>query len=158
MRLYKLYLVAGGFAVVLAACSTATPDPTTAPPPTTVPAPTHEEAKEEMVPSVTVSDQDASAGTVTIEKVVADQPGWIVIHADQDGGPGPVIIGFAPVGVGNNSNVTVEIDLDQATETLYAMLHLDLGAAGEYEFPGEDAPVFDADGNVVLAPFALLES
>jgi plastocyanin len=38
------------------------------------------------------------------------------------------------------------------------MLHLDLAAAGEYEFPGDDAPVFDAGGDVVLAPFALLEA
>ena len=68
------------------------------------------------------------------------------------------MIGFAAIEVGNNANVAVEIDLDQATATLYAMLHLDLAAAGEYEFPGDDAPVFDADGNVVLALFALLEA
>ena len=106
--------------------------------------------------AVTASDQAAADGTITVDLVSAIEPGWIVIHADQDGGPGPVIVGWAPVGVGNNANVTVEIDLDQATETLYAMLHLDLGAAGTYEFPGNDRPVFDTDGNIVLAPFALL--
>jgi plastocyanin len=272
MSLHKLSLVAGGLAVVLAACTSATPEPApdlTSVPPLTEEKPMEEpteEAMEEMAPSVTVSDQDASDGTVTIEKVIADQPGWLVIHITRNGAPGPVIgqspvaegsnanvevaidldqatqqlfamlhldagtvgvyefpgddapvfvddvivnvtfkaafpahdavtasdqaaadgmvtvdlvsaqergwivihaqadgapgpvIGFAAIEVGNNANVAVEIDIDQATETLYAMLHLDLAATGEYEFPGDDAPVFDAGGNVVLAPFTLLEA
>jgi len=105
--------------------------------------------------AVTASDQAAADGTVTIDFVSAMEAGWIVIHAQADGAPGPVI-GSAPIAVGYNANVPIEIDMDGATDTLYAMLHLDLGVAGEYEFPGDDAPVFDADGNVVLAPFALL--
>ena len=40
MRLYKLSLLAGGLAVVLAACATPAPDPTS------VPAPIEEEAVE----------------------------------------------------------------------------------------------------------------
>jgi predicted lipoprotein with Yx(FWY)xxD motif len=43
-----------------------------------------------------------------------------------------------------------------ATETLYAMLHVDAGTEGEFEFPdGADGPAVDADGNVVTPPFAL---
>lgn len=260
MRPTKLSLVAGGFALVLIGCSSATTEPAAAP------TAAEEQAAEAVVPSVTVVDQDVSGGTVTIGAVVADRPGWIVIHISQDGAPGPVIgqsavpegsssnvvveielgmateqlfamlhfdagtegvyefpgddapvlvddvivnvafqaefqiedtvsvtdqaasngtvtvdlvssqepgwivihaaadgapgavIGFAPVGIGSTTDVSVDIDLEQATETLYAMLHLDLGVAGEYEFPGDDAPVFDGAGNVVLAPFALLDS
>jgi len=111
----------------------------------------------EIQDAVSAGDQAASNGTVTVDLVSSQQSGWIVIHAAADGAPGPVV-GFAPVGAGSNANVSVDIDLEQATETLYAMLHLDLGAAGEYEFPGDDAPVFDGEGNVVLDPFALLES
>lgn len=107
-------------------------------------------------PAVTVSDQASSDGTVTIDGVTASQLGWIVIHADADGGPGPVI-GQAQVIVGQNSQVSVEVDLDQATSTLWAMLHVDAATAGSYEFPGEDVPVFDADGNVVMTPFALTD-
>jgi len=107
--------------------------------------------------AVTASDQAAADGAITVDLVSATQPGWIVIHAQADGAPGAVI-GFAAIEVGNNANVAVEIDLDQATETLYAMLHLDLATAGEYEFPGDDAPVFDAGGNVVLAPFTLTDA
>ncbi len=155
MSMYKLSLVAGGLAVVLAACASATPEP--AAEPTSPPPAAEEEAMEEIVPSVTASDQAAAEGAITVDLVSATEPSWIVIHAQADGAPGPVI-GFAAIEVGNNAKVAVEIDLDQATETLYAMLHLDLGTTGEYEFPGDDAPVFDAGGDVVLTPFALLEA
>ncbi|GMR09580.1 MAG: hypothetical protein BMS9Abin28_0399 [Anaerolineae bacterium] len=154
MSLHKLSFVAGGLALVLAACATATPEP--APEPTSAPTPTQEEA-EEMAPTVTVSDQAAADGAITVDLVSAQAPGWIVIHAQADGKPGPVI-GFAAIEVGNNADLAVVIDLDQVTDTLYAMLHMDLAAAGEYEFPGEDAPVFDDGGNIVLAPFSLLEA
>jgi plastocyanin len=149
MSLHKLSLVAGGLAVVLAACTSATPEPV--PDPTSAPPPTEEEAIEEMAPSVTVSDQDASGGTVSIEKVIADQPGWLVIHITRNGAPGPVI-GQSPVLEGSNSDVEVAIDLNQATQQLFAMLHLDAGTEGEYEFPGDDAPVF-VDDVIINVPF-----
>lgn len=103
-------------------------------------------------PAVTVSDQDVSEGTAIIDKVAAAEPGWLVIHSARDGAPGPVI-GHAPVGIGNNSEVAVAIDLDKATQQLFAMLHLDAGTQGEYEFPGDDAPV-RVDETVVVKPFA----
>jgi hypothetical protein len=105
--------------------------------------------------AVTVSDQALGAdGTVTIDSVTAEVDGWMVIHADDDG-PGPVI-GHAPISAGENSDVVVEIDASQVTEALYAMLHVDAGVAGEYEFPGDDGPARDAGGNVVTPPFMIL--
>jgi plastocyanin len=149
MSLHKLSLISGGLAVVLAACTSATPEP--AAEPTSPPPAAEEEAMEEIVPSVMVSDQDASGGTLTIEKVVADQAGWLVIHITRNGAPGPVI-GQALVAEGSNENVEVDIDLDQATQQLFAMLHLDAGTEGKYEFPGDDAPVF-VDDVIVNVPF-----
>lgn len=105
----------------------------------------------ELTPSVEVSDQDASGGMVTVQKVTAANPGWIVIHTESDGAPGP-IVGFAQVSAGENNAVAVEIDLDAATEKLFAMLHIDAGTAGIYEFPGDDAPVKNGDA-IVMAPF-----
>ncbi len=101
--------------------------------------------------SVTVSDQEIVDGTVTVDSVTSSAAGWIVIHADQGGGAGPVI-GFAPVQAGDNSNVVVEIDAALATDTLHAMLHTDAGTEGTYEFPGPDAPV-TVDGEVVVEAF-----
>ncbi|RME44302.1 MAG: hypothetical protein D6796_11960, partial [Caldilineae bacterium] len=108
-------------------------------------------AAAQMTPSVTVSDQAILKGTVTIEKVVSDGPGWIVIHTQKDGKPGP-IIGHAAVSDGENDNVVVQIDATAATATLYAMLHTDAGQVGTYEFPGDDVPVKVGD-KIVTPPF-----
>ncbi len=105
--------------------------------------------------SVSVTDQAlAEDGTVTIDQVVSAGPGWLVIHAQADGSPGP-ILGQTQVSAGENNGVVVEIDPAGATETLYAMLHVDAGTVGEFEFPGDDVPAVDADGNVVTPPFAI---
>jgi predicted lipoprotein with Yx(FWY)xxD motif len=151
-RVYPILLLA--LTLLLAACGGET-----ATVPTSEPAaPTAGAGPEEavVVPNaVTVQDQALGAdNTVTIESVTSAAAGWLVVHAQADGGPGPVL-GFAPVGAGENSDVVVEIDPAGATEILYAMLHVDAGNAGEYEFPGPDVPATDAGGNVVTPSFAL---
>jgi len=108
------------------------------------------DSMEMMTASVTVADQDATDGMVTIGEVVAAQDGWLVIHAQKDGGIGPVI-GYAAVMAGANADVMVEIDPMGATETLYAMLHIDEGVAGTYEFPGADGPALVDDKPVTPA-------
>lgn len=106
--------------------------------------------------AVSVVSQLASEdNTVVVPAVRAAADGWIVIHADANGAPGPVA-GFAPVAAGANHQIAVELDPAVATETLHAMLHVDAGVAGEYEFPGDDGPVQDADGNVVMLPFQVV--
>jgi len=109
------------------------------------------EKMEEFAPSVVVSDQETVVSTVTIDEVVASEPGWMAIHVDVDGKPGTVI-GQTQVEKGVNNNVLVTIDLEQATSTLFAMLHVDRGEEGTYEFPGDDVPVFLEDV-VVVTPF-----
>ncbi len=107
-----------------------------------------------MAPSVTVSDQVVVDGAVTVDSVVATEPGFIVIHADADGAPGPVI-GNRLLAVGENTGVIVDIDAAAATSILYAMLHVDTGEAGVYEFPeveGADSPVL-VDGAPVTPAF-----
>ncbi|RME44433.1 MAG: hypothetical protein D6791_13180 [Chloroflexi bacterium] len=103
------------------------------------------------LPSVTVADQPIVNGTVTIAEVVSDGPGWLVVHAQKDGKPGPVL-GHSAVSDGVNTNVVVKIDVSGATETLYAMLHTDAGTVGTYEFPGPDVPV-KVEGKIVTPSF-----
>ncbi len=136
-------------ALTLAACQSAVPPAE----PTATQAPAVEETSA-PAPSVTAADQAVTDGMVTIDEAVSNGAGWVVIHAQADGKPGP-ILGYAPLADGVNRNVTVEIDAAGATETLYAMLHTDTGEAGVFEFPnGADAPV-QADGKVAVAPFAV---
>ena len=138
--------------LLLAACQSAAPT-TALPVPTREPEPTPTIAPEQMVQtSVSVEDQAVETGKVVIAEVISDGPGWLVIHAQADGKPGP-ILGYSPVKDGTNMEVVVEIDSDGVTETLYAMLHTDVGEIGTFEFPdGSDGPV-KVDGQVVTPPF-----
>ena len=131
-KLWVVLLLLGVMALVLAAC-----------------------AGGEEAPTVVVSDQPIIDGTVTVDRVIAVEAGWMVIHAEADGSFGPVI-GQAPVEAGLNRGVVVEIDEAMATDTLYAMLHVDAGTAGVYEFPGDDGPVIHNDAPV-SPPFAVTQ-
>jgi len=68
--------------------------------------------------SITVTDQmvegDAVVGNVTVDEVVSNGTGWIVIHNNLFGHPGGVI-GYTPVESGTNRNVTVTIHTFVAT-------------------------------------------
>jgi len=111
-----------------------------------------EEAMMEEGPAVSASDQSTDGTTVIVDSVTAVDDGWMVIHLGQDGKPGPVL-GQTAVPAGTTENVVVALDppLEAGTE-LWAMLHVDAGTAGTYEFPGPDAPV-TVDGAIVMMPF-----
>ncbi|MBR9706859.1 MAG: hypothetical protein GOV15_00290 [Candidatus Diapherotrites archaeon] len=104
------------------------------------------------VPSVSVSGQAAVSGKVTIANVVSVGDGWLVIHADAAGSPGAVI-GYTAVGDGENSDVVVRINEGSATDTLYAMLHVDDGSIGEFD--SSDDAVVEHKGSVVVSSFAV---
>jgi hypothetical protein len=104
-------------------------------------------------PSVVAIDQSIVDGTVTIASAFMDVPGWMVIHIEADGKPGPVI-GYVQLPAGESKDIIVTIDASQVTPKLFAMLHVDAGVAGTYEFPGDDAPVKDGDA-IVMVPFAI---
>lgn len=91
-------------------------------------------------PLVEVSDQPVEGGVVNISRVVSSGPGWIVIYTDNSGQPGDPI-GETAVKDGESRDVKVKIDASKATPTLYALLHVDQGTVGQFEFPGPDAPI-----------------
>jgi hypothetical protein len=106
-------------------------------------------------PSVTVANQEVTSDSVTVAQIVSNGPGWIVIHKEVNGGPGPVV-GYAPVKDGTNTKVVVKIDTYTATPRLFAMLHTDAGTIGTYEFPGSDVPVM-AGGKMVSPGFTVTD-
>lgn len=113
---------------------------------------------EDDTPSVTgamtVSDQSGDGTTVTVASAtITGADGFVVVHSDADGSPGPVI-GHAPIDEGTTSNLSVTLDTPlTADATVWPMLHVDAGVLGTYEFPGADGPVSDANG-VVVRPLA----
>src|SRR3954453_22824102 len=107
-------------------------------------------------PSVSVSDQVVLNGKAIIDSVYSAGQGWVVIHIDNNGQPGRVA-GFAAVAPGWTYNLEVPFDATMSTPTLYAMLHVDDGTVGKYEFDGQsglDNPVI-VDGKVVTPAFKI---
>lgn len=93
------------------------------------------------------------APTLVADSVLSEGPGWLVIHSEADGGPGPVL-GSAPVQAGLNTGVTVELSAEGLTPNLWPMLHVDTGEAGVYEFgtvEGVDGPVVVGDSPLTFA-------
>ncbi len=98
--------------------------------------------------------------TVTVDGALADATGWLVIHADNEGAPGPVL-GQVQVYPGLNQNLSIALEGD-ITETVFPMLHYDTGEAGQYEFgevEGADGPVFVNEAVVTgsMTPEAMSE-
>jgi hypothetical protein len=85
------------------------------------------------------------SNVLTVAEAVIDAPGWLVIHADNNGAPG-MVLGFAPLNAGYNTNIVVLLDEGNMTATLFPMLHYDTDTIGEYEF----GSVEGADGPVVV--------
>jgi len=110
---------------------------------------------EAAIASVTVKDQvitgDGIVGNVTVDEVVSDGPGWIVIHNNLFGHPGGVI-GYSPVEPGVNTNVSVTVHTFVATDTLFAVLHHDAGKEGVFEYPIPDVEQ-KVDDEIVIVPF-----
>lgn len=108
-------------------------------------------SSESSAPTGTVeaANQDGDGTSVTVSAVDLEgvEQGWITIHRDLDGEPGPVV-GSLQVEEGTSSDVVVQLDEDVATGDYWPMLHVDDGEVGTYEFPaveGADLPVLDGE-------------
>lgn len=116
---------------------------------TTSPSPTA------LGPLVSVSTQ-AAGTSVTVDKATLAKNGFIAIHTDDKGKPGPVIGHSALLKAGPNTAIAVKLSRRTRNgETLYAMLHTDVNGNGAYEFPGADVPTTDSTGAVVSPSFTV---
>jgi hypothetical protein len=112
-------------------------------------------------PSITAADQSltdmGSIGKVlTVKLAVMDAPGWLAIHSDNAGKPGPVIATLL-LHKGLNWNLHIPLDPTQAGSKVWPMLHYDTGEIGKYEFgtvEGADAPVIVKE-QVIVVPVSI---
>jgi hypothetical protein len=106
--------------------------------------------------SISAQEQTANpANHVVVTEVVALSAGWLVIHESDGATFGPVIgHAAAPKGTSHNLAVTLSRDVIEG-ETLYAMLHVDAGQAGVFEFPGVDVPATDRSNDIVMRAFVV---
>lgn len=109
-------------------------------------------------PSLTVADQaftEMDGQTyITVRLAVMDGPGWIAVHADDNGKPAGAVIGTALLHPGANWDVMIPLDPAQAGGRVWPMLHYDTNEMGVYEFgavQGADAPTMVSGAPVVPA-------
>ena len=91
-------------------------------------------------PDILVYDQPFIDGSIVVERVISEGPGWLAIYSDQDGQPG-LIIGFAALEDGVNEAVRIDLIESAVTLQLYARLHQDTTPGDEFDFPGNDPVV-----------------
>jgi uncharacterized protein (DUF305 family) len=89
---------------------------------------------------------------LVIDLVKSPEAGWLVIHA-ANGDEAGEVLGYMAVPAGESKAVQVKVS--SIPPKMIAMLHVDKGVAGQYEFPGDDAPLM-IDGKPVTAAFATM--
>jgi hypothetical protein len=88
-----------------------------------------------------VLDQPVINNQVVIERVVSNGPGWLVVYTDDGSGRPNLIIGYTHLQDGLNTAVTVSLQPNTATPTLFIWLHQDEDIIGTFEYPRTDAAV-----------------
>ena len=98
--------------------------------------------------SVQAQDQTSDDSSLRVAQVdLGIDQGFIGVHMDLDGKPGPVV-GVAQVEKGTSEDLVVRFDEPVASGAFWPMLHADDHAIGTYEFPkvaGADLPVKDGE-------------
>lgn len=112
--------------------------------------------------TIAASDQPDAKGTVVIDKVVAPDNAFVVVHQNDGGMPGERL-GYAQVDEGTSTKVVVKLDPKvKMTPEVLAAVHIDRGKKGEFEFDMEnrehspDQPYF-VDGKEVAVAFKAAE-
>ncbi len=106
------------------------------------------------LPAIIIADQEVmDDGLVTVGSVYTPAPGWLLIHADDDGAVGP-LLGHVFLREGENENVTIPIQWREATPTLHAVLVEDGDRLTRLDYPDGDLPVI-VNGQPLTASFAV---
>lgn len=102
-------------------------------------------------------DDQTTAGQIVIKQVSTSRDGWVSIHQSNENGSIrlPDSIGQARVDAGDNKDVIVDLwEAPAIDDKLWALLHIDAGDRGTYEFPEKDLPV-KKNGETVARSFVI---
>lgn len=159
----RVAAAAAALALTLAACGGDDDSSSTTTPPTTdAPRATSAGSAGEVATgpaSLTLSDQSGDGTSVTVDAVELPSAGFIAVHGDGGGSPGPVIGVSDLLPAGTSDGVVVALDDPlTATGTVFPMVHIDTDGNGVYEFgavEGVDGPGVTAEGDVAVGPVAV---
>lgn len=103
-----------------------------------------------------VVDQEGLGLGIVVASVTLPAQGFVAVHADADGGPGPVIGVSKLLAAGTSTDVEIMFDAPlEVSGTLYPMLHIDMDGDSEYTFMPPDNAIdlpalFDAEDVAVV--------
>ncbi len=108
--------------------------------------------------SVQAADQNSDGSKLVVAAVTLTGAGqgFIAVHQDLDGKPGPTV-GVARLSQGDTKNLVVRLDKPVRSGAFWPMLHVDDHTIGTYEFPRvpqADVPVKTGD-QVVMKKITL---
>jgi S-layer glycoprotein len=154
----RLTVALAVFGLFLAACSSSEDTTTTAAAPaaTTTTAAADEAEGPATSPAEVVFDAQNSDGTsIVVASVTLPASGFIAVHSNADGSPGPVVGHSDLLPAGTTTDVTVTLDTPlAATDLLFPMAHIDIDEDGVYTFfPPDnvvDTPATTASGDVAV--------
>jgi hypothetical protein len=74
-----------------------------------------------------------AASTVNVTHVVSSAPSWVVVYADENGGPGKVL-GMTRIGATDAIGLEVDLKGPVAKRGAFVALHADTGKPGVFEY------------------------
>ncbi len=125
--------------------------PTSAVPSSAAPSSAAVPAATGTLSAVDQTNNGKSVMVASVDLQAGGKGGWVALHADLNGKPGPVKYEVA-VPAGASTNVTIPTPGGIPTGGYWPMLHVDDHTVGTYEFPqvpGADLPAM-ANGMVVM--------
>ena len=133
------------------AVPTATKAPTKVAESTPTKAPTKEVTETPIIPIVnglSINDQSGANGDILVGLVTAEKAGWVAIFTDSNGQPG-TLLGYTAVPAGTTEDVKVTVNPSKVTSKMIAILLVDEGTMGTFEYPGADMAATQSGSNVM---------
>lgn len=109
------------------------------------------------LPFIQLSAQSIADGVVVVDNLYTTLPSWLVIHSDESGVPGEVL-GNLALSSGLYNNLSVPLRSTVSSTVLWAMLHVDEGEIGVFEFPGGVDLPMTVNGQIVATNFTALQA
>ena len=103
----------------------------------------HQRRVPPLANDIVAEDQIVKSDSVLVNMVVAMTQARVAIFTDENGQPGTVL-GYVAVPAGTSNDIKVTINSKKATDKMIAMLTIDAGTIGTFEYPSPDVPVKNA--------------
>lgn len=106
-----------------------------------------------------VTDQPGSTTEIVVDRVLAPEAAWVVVHLEEDGGPG-ARVGLVHIPAGESSAIKVTLDPVELSDRLLVAVHADRGTPDVFDFNmmdkinSIDQPYFVGEAEVA-APVAI---